>query len=86
MLKTVKNFDRRIHLNKYKFNLLHTSISNFKELDHIIPAHSLTDAIQKFIRKHELEAPAYWDEPSFDKNIELTFKSNNDVVKYHISW
>jgi hypothetical protein len=73
-------------LKKYKFDLVQSSISNFKELDHIIPATSLTDAVQKFIRKHELTAPAYWDEPSFDKNIELTFKSHYGKITYHISW
>jgi hypothetical protein len=58
----------------------------FREKDHIILASSLTDATQKFIRKHELEAPAYWDEPSYDRFIELTFTSDYGAVKYHISW
>lgn len=73
-------------MKKYKFDLLQSTIKGFKEIDHIIPANSLTDAIQKFIRKHDLEAPAYWDEPSFDKNIEMTFKSDRGDVKYLISW
>lgn len=73
-------------MRKYKFDLLHANIPDFVEKDHIILAHSLTDAIQKFVRKHHLEAPAYWDEPSFDKNIELIFKSRDGSVKYRISW
>jgi hypothetical protein len=73
-------------LKKYKFELLQTDISGFIEIDHVIPAHSLSDAIQKFIRKHGLEAPAYWDEPFFDKHIELTFKNKHGSVRYHVSW
>lgn len=73
-------------MKKYRFELLKTTIHPFEEKDHIIVANSLADAIQKFVRKHELEAPAYWDEPMFDSDIELTFKRNNDTVTYLISW
>lgn len=73
-------------MKKYKFDLLDTTISNFKEKDHIIPAQSLADAVRKFVRKHELQAPAYWDEPSFDREMELTFKSKYGVITYRISW
>ena len=61
-------------MRKYHFNLLQSNITGFLEKDHIIPATSLEDAVRKFTRKHELEAPAYWDEPFFDKNIELILK------------
>lgn len=71
---------------KYTFEQLRCSIPLFREKDHIIQAVSLTDAITKFARKHELEAPAYWDEPSFDRNIELTFKRGQGTVTYHIQW
>ena len=73
-------------LRKYKFDLIDCTIIGFREKDHIILASSVTDAVQKFIRKHELEAPAYWDEPSYDLNIELTFTNAYGVIKYDISW
>lgn len=73
-------------MNKYRFNLVQNNDSIPKEPDHIIPAHSLADAIDKFVRKYELEAPAYWDEPFFDKHIELVFKGSKGIEKYHISW
>lgn len=73
-------------MTKYRFDLVESTIAGFKERDHIIPAQSLADAVQKFIRKHELEAPAYWDEPFFDKTIDLTFKNESGNVKYRISW
>jgi hypothetical protein len=86
IIKKLKKLVRGIRLNKYKFNLVQTDNSSIKETDHIIPAHSLADAIQKFVRKYELEAPAYWDEPFYDRHIELAFKSNRGALKYHISW
>lgn len=73
-------------MKKYKFILKQCTIRGFAEKDHIIPAHSLEDAVQKFIRKHDLEAPAYWDEPFFDQEIEMTFKNEYGEVLYHISW
>lgn len=73
-------------LKKYTFHLIHSSIPYFQEKDHVIPAHSLTDAIQKFTRKHQLEVPAYWDEPFFDTFIELIFKGDNGSVTYKIHW
>ncbi|MEX2414939.1 MAG: hypothetical protein WD424_02250 [Paenibacillaceae bacterium] len=73
-------------MRKYKFDLIQCTITGYREKDHIILASSLTDAIQKFIRKHELEAPAYWDEPSYDRYIELTFTSAYGAVNYLISW
>jgi len=73
-------------LKKYKFNLLNHTIFGFTERDTIIPAHSLSEAIRKFVRKHELTEPAYWDEPFFDQEIELTFKHKYGEVKYQISW
>jgi hypothetical protein len=73
-------------LIKYRFERLYTDIPKFEEKDHIILANSLTDAIQKFVRKHDLEEPAYWDEPSFEKEIELYFKASQGILSYHISW
>ena len=77
---------RRLLLRKYRFDLMQLTIQGFVEKDFIILANSLEDAIIKFTRKHHLEAPAYWDEPSYDRNIELTFGSQYGSVKYHISW
>lgn len=73
-------------MKNYRFDLIHTSHSGFREKDHIIPASSLTDAIQKFARKHELEAPFYWDEPSFDKYLDIIFRNDFGELKYQISW
>lgn len=73
-------------MKKYKFDLLHSTITGYYEKDTIIPANSLSDAITKFVRKQELTEPAYWDEPFFDKHIELAFKSKFGEVRYHISW
>jgi hypothetical protein len=73
-------------LKNYRFELIESDIVNFVEKDHVIPAYTLTDALHKFVRKHDLEAPAYWDEPSFETHIEITFKSTNGRIKYHISW
>lgn len=73
-------------MKKYHFELIENNLPLFKEKDHIILAISLTDAIQKFVRKHDLEAPAYWDEPSFDTNLELIFKNNQGNVRYLITW
>lgn len=70
----------------YRFELLEKSMPQFKEKDHMIPASSLTDAIQKFARKHDLEAPAYWDEPSFETQIELIFTNEYGRVRYLITW
>jgi hypothetical protein len=82
----MKTTVRRIILKKYRFELLETNIPAFVEKDHIILASSFTDAIQKFGRKHDLEAPAYWDEPSFETHIEINFRSTYGIIKYHISW
>jgi hypothetical protein len=73
-------------MRKYRFDLIHNEIPGFVEIDHIIPAHSLEDALQKFTRKHEIELPAYWDEPAFDKNMEVSFKRNGASVRYRVSW
>lgn len=73
-------------MRRYRFDLLHNEITDFVEIDHIIRAHSLEDAVQKFTRKHEIEAPAYWDEPAFDTTMELTFKRGHEAVRYRISW
>jgi hypothetical protein len=73
-------------LKKYRFELIHTDIPNFQEKDHVIVANSLDDAIHKFVRKHEVEAPVYWDEPSYDKHIELYFKSSHGTLHYQINW
>jgi hypothetical protein len=73
-------------MRNYRFELLHNEIPGFVEKDHIIPAHSLEDALRKFTRKHEIEPPAYWDEPVYDKNMELSFKRDGAAVRYRISW
>lgn len=73
-------------LIKYRFEIMQSDIQGFVEKDHVILAISLSDAIQKFVRKHDLEAPAYWDEPSFETHIEVSFKKTHGRVRYHISW
>lgn len=73
-------------MKKYTFELLEHSIPGFRERDHIIPAESLTDAIRKFTRKHELEAPAYWDEPFFETFIEMRFTCADGAIHYRIQW
>ena len=73
-------------MKKYRFDLQRSTINEYNELAHIIHAWSLADAVQKFIRKHGLEAPAYWDEPSYEKHIEMVFKNDRGSVWYSISW
>ena len=73
-------------MGKYHFQLQRTTIMEYKELAHVIHANSLADAVQKFIRKHGLEAPAYWDEPTFDRSMEMRFRSSKGDVWYAISW
>jgi len=73
-------------LRKYHFELIRSTIPEYKELAHIIHASSLADAVQKFTRKHRLDAPAYWDEPAFDTFMEMIFKDNRGSVSYKISW
>jgi len=77
-----------VHLSmrKYRFDLLFNEIPGFVEKDHIIPAHSLEDAMRKFTRKHEIDLPPYWDEPSYDKSMEVSFKREGATVRYRISW
>lgn len=71
---------------KYRFDMIEQRMAVFVEKDHIIQGHSLADAVTKFCRKHGLEAPAYWDEPSYDTFIDLTFTGANGSVRYRISW
>ncbi|WP_202077636.1 hypothetical protein [Caldalkalibacillus salinus] len=73
-------------MTKFTFELIHSDIEKFEEIDHVIPASSLEDAIQKFVRKHDLEPPAYYDAPTFDKEIELYFNSERGKVQYKIMW
>ena len=73
-------------MRKYRFQLIESNHPYFEEKDHIILAESLDDAIRKFERKHDLESPAYWDEPAFDTVIEIVFKDHAGKVTYEISW
>ncbi|RKD24395.1 hypothetical protein BEP19_08365 [Ammoniphilus oxalaticus] len=73
-------------MKKYRFLLIRSDHPDFEEKDHIIPAETLDDAIRKFERKHDVEGPAYWDEPFFDKEMEITFKGRSGYVFYKISW
>ena len=72
--------------SKYQFDFIRTTIPEYKELAHIIHASSLTDALLKFTRKHQLEMPAYWDEPAYDRQIDMAFKHAKGDVWYSISW
>lgn len=71
---------------KYHFELIRATIPEYKELAHIIHASSLTDAMQKFTRKHQLEMPAYWDEPTYDRQIDIAFKHASGEAVYAITW
>lgn len=73
-------------LHKYEITLLRSSLPDIAEPSFNIHAQSLTDVIGKLARKHRLEAPAYWDEPLYDKEIELTFKRKNGSVACLIRW
>jgi len=73
-------------LIRYRFDLQRATIPDYQELTHIIHAWSLEDAVIKFTRKHRLEAPAYWDEPTFDRFIEMRFSSGRGDVWYIINW
>lgn len=73
-------------MRNYRFQLIESNHPYFEEKDHIILAESLDDAIRKFERKHDIEAPAYWDEPSFDREINIIFKDPAGNVTYEISW
>ncbi len=71
---------------RYKFHLVESENPNFEEKDHIIFADTLAGAIEKFERKHDIEAPAYWDEPAFERSIEVMFRDKVGLVRYLISW
>lgn len=73
-------------VRKYYFELLEANIPNIRQKSDVIPADSITGAIRKFARKYELEPPAYWDEPAFDQFIEISFKRQENVYRYHITW
>lgn len=73
-------------MKNYRFRLIQKDHPSFEEKDHVIAAVSLSDAVRKFERKHDVEAPAYWDEPFFDREMELTFKDGVGKVVYEISW
>ncbi|WP_134701672.1 hypothetical protein [Ammoniphilus sp. YIM 78166] len=73
-------------MTRYKFHLVESQSPHFEEKDHIIFAETLAGAIEKFERKHDIEAPAYLDEPTFDRSIEVMFKDDTGLVRYLISW
>jgi hypothetical protein len=74
-------------MKRYQFDLLETENLFFEEKDHVILAYSLSDALAKFSRKHDLECPAYWDEPVYDVSMEITFKDSlGERIKYLVSW
>lgn len=73
-------------MNKYVFRLVSPSHVPGIDNNQIVPAHTLDEAILKFSRKHELEAPAYWDEPFFDRHIDVQFKAGRNAYRYQITW
>ncbi len=73
-------------MKKFTFHLIQSDNLDFEEKDHVIPAESLEDAIRKFERKHDVEAPAYWDEPSFETSMEISFKDAVGKIVYLITW
>ncbi|MEW9668719.1 hypothetical protein [Ammoniphilus sp. 3BR4] len=73
-------------MTRYTFHLLESENPDFEEKDHVILAETLAGAIEKFERKHDLIAPAYWDEPSYERSIEIIFKDHVGMVRYSIHW
>lgn len=73
-------------MKRYTFHLIESDNPEFEEKDHVILAETLDKAIEKFERKHDLIAPAYWDEPSYDRSIEIIFKDYVGKVRYSIDW
>ena len=73
-------------MKRYTFQLLGSENPDFEEKDHVILAETLAGAIEKFERKHDLTAPAYWDEPFYERSIKINFKDNVGMVRYSINW
>lgn len=73
-------------MTKYSFQVIESAIPGFSGTSDVILAASLSKAIEKWSRKHSLEAPAYWDEPSFERWIELNFKNKTGILRCKIIW
>lgn len=73
-------------MRKYQFVLLQADFSPVPALAPVIHAESLADAAGKFARKHGLDMPAYWDEPAFEREIDMTFKHAKGSVRCRIAW
>lgn len=73
-------------MRKYRFTLLQADFSPPPALAPVIHAESLADAAGKFARKHGLEMPAYWDEPAYDREMEMTFTHAKGSLRCRIDW
>jgi hypothetical protein len=73
-------------MKRYFFELLKADHPNFEEKGHVIFSDTLEKAVQKFERMHDVDAPAYWDEPHYDTWIEMDFKDEQGMIRYRITW
>lgn len=73
-------------MKRYQFEFIKAENPEFFEKDHIIFAHSLSEAIEKFEKKHKIVAPAYLDFPSFETFMEVEFKDDIGYITYKILW
>lgn len=73
-------------MRKYRFELLESDLSPLPDLAPVIHAESLADAAGKFARKHGLAMPAYWDEPSFERQMDMIFRHDKGSVRCRIFW
>lgn len=73
-------------MKKYTFQIIHSNIPGLIMTCDIIPSGSLSKAIEKWSRKNDAEAPAYWDEPFFDQTIELDFTAHGGRITCKITW
>lgn len=73
-------------MRKYRFQPIQADFSPLPEFAPVIHAASLADAAEKFARKHGLALPAYWDEPSFEREMEMTFRHAKGSVRIRIVW
>lgn len=73
-------------MKRYQFTFVEADNPDFNEKDHIVFADSLLSAIEKFEKKHSIDAPAYLDLPSYETFMEIHFKDSVGYVKYIVTW
>lgn len=73
-------------MRKYRFELVDADFSPVPPLAPVIHAASVADAAAKFARKHGLDMPAWWDEPSFEREMDMVFTHAKGSVRCRITW